>query len=282
MSLTVAGEGGLRLGADVTGPQDGPPVVLLPGAGQTRHSWRRVASRIGEAGYRTLSVDLRGHGDSDRAADGDYTYPRLVADVFAVIDSLGQPAVLIGASLGGKVSLAAAGQDHNGAIRGLVMVDTAPRTRPEGISRVARVLMGPGDGFASLQEAADHLAGAAGPADAAAVEKLRRTMRQDDAGRWRWHWDDRFFGRDHKLGAAAISDLEASARRVRVPTLLVYGDRSDVVDATGVEALRALIPYAEVQCIAGAGHMIVGDRNDAFGDALIGFLRRVAPNHLRM
>ena len=237
----------------------------------------RVAARIAAAGYRTASLDLRGHGDSDPAPDGDYAYPRLVADLFAVIRVLGPPAVVIGASLGGKIALAAAGDDPDGLIRGLVMVDTAPRTRTEGIARVVDVLRAPPEGFESPQAAADHVAGATGPASAAAADKLRRSLRQLPSGRWRWHWDEKFFGPNHGLGAPAIPDLEAAAGRVRVPTLLVYGERSDVVDAEGIEALRVLLAQAEVRCIAGVGHMIVCDPNDAFGAALLDFLRRTAP-----
>ncbi|MDE1145127.1 MAG: alpha/beta hydrolase [Azospirillaceae bacterium] len=271
-----SGEGGLRLAADLFGPDAGVPVLLLPGGGQTRHSWRRTGQRLGEAGFRAVALDLRGHGDSDRAPEGDYGYAWLVADIRAVADALGRPPVLVGASLGGKVALAAAG--HAGIGRALVLVDTAPHVNADGVARVRGILQAPPEGFASLEEAAGVVAANRGQtAPPGAGERLRRTMRQDADGRWHWHWDPLFFSRDHRLGTAAALDyLEGAARKLTVPALLIHGERSDVVDAHAITALRAVLPAVEVCAIPGAGHMVVGDHNDAFADALLDFLRRVA------
>ena len=58
---------GLELAADAYGPDDGPPVLLFPGGGQTRHSWDGTARLLGDKGWHATTVDLRGHGDSDWA-----------------------------------------------------------------------------------------------------------------------------------------------------------------------------------------------------------------------
>jgi len=57
-----------------------------------------------------------------------------------------------------------------------------------------------------------------------------------------------------------------------VPTLLVHRDRSDVVSTDSVDELRSLIPHAQVVDIPGAGHMVAGDRNDLFNEAIIEFI----------
>ena len=70
---------------------------------------------------------------------------------------------------------------------------------------------------------------------------------------------------------------EAAARKITVPTLLVRGGSSDVVSPEGARALQELIPHAELADVAEAGHMVAGDRNDLFSDAVIDFLHRRVP-----
>ena len=62
-AVRLAGDG-LTLAADTYGPPDGPPVVLFHGGGQTRHAWGGTARLLGDKGWRSTTVDLRGHGDS--------------------------------------------------------------------------------------------------------------------------------------------------------------------------------------------------------------------------
>ena len=104
MPEVLTGAGGLALAADVAGPEDGTPVVLLHGGGQTRHSWAGTWRVLVDSGYRALSVDLRGHGDSAWPEDGDYSFDAFAEDVVAVAASLRSPPILIGASLGGLAS----------------------------------------------------------------------------------------------------------------------------------------------------------------------------------
>ena len=78
------GRDGNRLVADVAGDPNDPPVVLLHGGGQTRHSWGTTLETLGSRGWRVYSVDLRGHGDSEWASDGDYTLDALSEDVLAI------------------------------------------------------------------------------------------------------------------------------------------------------------------------------------------------------
>jgi pimeloyl-ACP methyl ester carboxylesterase len=276
MTLTFEGVGGVKLAASAFGQEDGPLVVMIGGLGQTRHSWGRAAERIGEAGWRAITLDLRGHGESGWSDDGRYGYDRTAGDVIAVIRALGKPAVVVGASLGGKIGMTAAGEGGPEIVRALVIVDTIPRTNPAGVAEVTQVLHPPAEGFASLDAAAAELARLRGKgAREGAGERLRPNMRQDDAGRWHWHWDPAWMDRDQGIGLAAATDfLEAAAARISVPVLVTRGELSQVVGDDGLAAFRAIVPQVEVETIAGAGHMIVGDRNDAFADAVIAFLQR--------
>jgi pimeloyl-ACP methyl ester carboxylesterase len=272
----VIGGGGTRIAIDRTGSPDSPAVILLHGGGQKRQSWRRTARHLAEAGWLAIACDVRGHGDSDPASDGDYGYDRLVEDAAALIEVAGGRAVLVGASLGGKIALAAAGKLPPEMIRALVLVDAVPRSLEGGIARVASILRPPPDGFDSPQAAATALAAANGTAPARdAGERLQRNMRRDAAGRWHWHWDPWFFDPSHGLGIQpALERLEDAARRVTMPALLVRGGLSDVTGAAGAAALAACIPHLEIAVIEGAGHMVVSDRNDAFDATLLDFLQR--------
>src|SRR5581483_2130762 len=97
------------------------------GGGQTRHAWGTTLDVLAGEGWRAYSVDLRGHGESEWAPDGDYTLDAFAADVHEVATSLDSLPVLVGASLGGIASLAAVGESASPIARALVLVDVAPR-----------------------------------------------------------------------------------------------------------------------------------------------------------
>lgn len=282
-TLRLAGEG-LTLAADAYGPGDGPPVVLLHGGGQTRHAWDGTARLLGDKGWRATTVDLRGHGDSDWAGpEGGYSLDAFAADVRAVAAAQGRPPVLIGASLGGLSSLVAIAEAPPGVTvgGGLVLVDVAPRLEEEGIARIAEFMLGNLDGFASLEEVADAVVAynphRPRPTD---LSGLRKNVRRREDGRWYWHWDPRFLlgGRTDEPRSLRNEDrLDAAARAITVPTLLVRGRQSDVLSEEGARHLVSLVPHARYVDVGGAGHMVAGDRNDAFNDAVIEFLRRELP-----
>ena len=69
--------------------------------------------------------------------------------------------------------------------------------------------------------------------------------------------------------------LEGAARALTIPTLLVRGRQSDLLSEEGARKFRQLVPHAEFADVAGAGHMVAGDRNDAFNDAIVTFLEHV-------
>ena len=136
--VTFAGASGNKLIGDVTG-EDGPPVLLLHGGGQTRHAWRKTADVIAKLGRTAYAVDQRGHGDSEWVADGAYTFPDFAADARKLADTLeeqtGTRPVAVGASLGGIASMLAEGR-HNGTFSALVLVDITPRVDLDGVAKV--------------------------------------------------------------------------------------------------------------------------------------------------
>jgi pimeloyl-ACP methyl ester carboxylesterase len=230
---------------------------------------------------------MRGHGDSDWAADGDYSLDAFAADVRDVARATarahGRAPALVGASLGGISSLIAIAEADPGdaVAAALVLVDVAPRLEPKGVARIGAFMLGHLDGFASLEEVADAVAAynphRPRPSD---LSGLRKNVRQHDDGRWYWHWDPRFMtpGRmDEPRSIRNEARLEAAARALTLPVLLVRGRQSDVLSEAGAHHLQALVPHARSVDVAGAGHMVAGDRNDVFNDAVVGFLQETLP-----
>ena len=129
-------------------------------------------------------------------------------------------------------------------------------------------------GFATLEEAAEVIA-AYTPNRPKRVNPagLMKVLRQRPDGRWYWHWDPRFLA----LGREAPSEdyqalFAAACRNIRVPTLLVRGKLSDVVTDDGVAEFLAAIPTARLVDVGDAAHMVAGDQNDVFSNAVLDFL----------
>jgi pimeloyl-ACP methyl ester carboxylesterase len=278
--LEFVGAGGLRLVGDAAGPQDGPPVLLMHGGGQTRHAWRRAVQELAGEGWRAIALDARGHGDSAWASDADYSVDSLCEDLRAVTRTLSAKPALVGASMGGNTALVAEGETP-GLASALVLADVVPQLEPEGVRRIIDFMTARPEGFSSLDEAAEAVASynhlRPRPRD---PNGLAKNLRQGADGRWRWHWDPRFMTGKVTSREAWLRDIRnrmtAAAARVRVPTLLVRGAQSDIVSSAGVQALRAQMPQLETADVQEAGHMVAGDRNDPFNTALLSFLNRHA------
>ncbi|MBF6348943.1 alpha/beta hydrolase [Nocardia flavorosea] len=273
--LRFRGAGGIELVADRYGPADGPTALFLHGGGQTRHSWKQTGAQLGAAGIRAVTMDARGHGDSQWALDRDYRYETMVGDVHAVLEQLGGgPTVLVGASMGGITGLLATAAPGGEAISALVLVDIVTRPEPAGVNRVVTFLNKNPEGFATVEEAADAVAQymphRPRPKSSAG---LLRNLRQRD-GRWYWHWDPGILGDKGHDPAEMARNLESVARALTIPVLLVRGMKSDVVSAEGAAEFQELVPHAEIAEIGNAAHTAAGDDNDAFTEAVARFVLR--------
>src|ERR1700733_10413065 len=270
-------EGGAGRLAGARGTPDGPArgvVLLLHGGGQTRHSWGEAGPTLADDGWTAIAIDFRGHGDSARAADGRYRADAMAEDVLRVIDAIGEPPVIIGASLGGLAGLMIAGE-HPTALRALVLVDSVPKIERAGSRRIFEFMRSAPDGFGSLEEAAEAVR-AYQPQRVRPVnlDGMRKNVRLADDGRWYWHWDPKMM--TQQLDLAEMGRLAARTRTAaaatRVPVLLVRGKLSDVVSEEGAADLLTTIPHARYTDVAGTGHMVAGDDNSVFLERVAGFL----------
>lgn len=268
--------GGLRLAADVFGEGD-RCVVLAHGGGQTRHSWASTGRRLGERGWRAVSLDLRGHGDSEWASDGDYQILRFAEDLIAVADALpGKPA-LIGASLGGMAGLMVEAVLAPGTFSTLTLVDIIPRSDPAGVDKIMG-FMGANleHGFESLEAAADSIAAylphRKRPDD---LSGLSKNLRLGPDGRYRWHWDPKFVSgvRSGPPGGQTLAEA-ARYEAMETPVHLIRGRMSELVSLDAAREFVATLRDGVFTDVADAGHMVAGDRNDAFLEAAVSFLER--------
>jgi pimeloyl-ACP methyl ester carboxylesterase len=278
------GAAGNKLVADVYG--DGArPVMMLHGGGQTRHAWARTAEHLARSGATAYTLDQRGHGDSDWVADGAYGFSDYAADAAAVATALGQRSgtlpIAIGASLGGISSLLAEGKSEREGrgplFSAIVLVDVTPRVDQTGVAKIQGFMRERAEeGFATIAEAADAVAAYLPHRKRPrSHDGLKKNLRLQPDGRWRWHWDprvldgERSFAQDHRELEAAL--IEA-AKAITIPALLVRGGSSELVHEAHVREFLELVPHASYIDVADARHMVAGDSNDRFSSAVLDFV----------
>jgi len=256
-----------------------PTLLFAHGFGQTRHAWTGAAVALAEQGFGSTTFDARGHGESDRLPRGEYHMQQFVDDLLVVAAASaspdGRPPVLVGASMGGLLGLAAAGGSSGAApFSALVLVDITPRWETAGVERILGFMRAHPHGFASYDEAASAIeAYLPQRRERKTSTQLAPLLRRGDDGRLRWHWDPALLD-----GMVAESEryqpqLFEAAARVGVPVLLLSGARSDVVSSQTVEEFLRLVPHARHVSLPGATHMVAGDANDAFTREIALFLR---------
>lgn len=158
----------------------------------------------------------------------------------------------------------------------LVLVDIVLRPAPAGVVKIQKFMRGHLDGFATLDEVADAVA-AYNPQRPRPTDSrgLLKNLRLRDNGRLYWHWDPRMLddapNPDTPDWTAQLIEVSDG---IALPVMLVRGGQSDIVDDEGEAELLRLVPQTEVFDVPEAGHMVAGDKNDAFNAGVISFLRQ--------
>lgn len=273
----IEGDGGLELACDrwpARGANNAGDVLFLHGFGQTRHAWQRSAATAHQRGHQVISADARGHGESEWLEGGDYQLSQLVEDARCLAKALDQP-VAVGASMGGLTALVAEAESPTPVFSALVLVDITPNWDADGVQRILNFMSARPEGFESVAEAAEHIARYLPHRDprqpGAGLSKL---LHADADGRLRWHWDPALMPMARE--AEHIQQrLIAAAQIVTVPTMLISGSHSDVVTERGVRDFLNAVPHAQHRVVANARHLVTGDENDAFNQAVFEFLEQL-------
>lgn len=255
MFLTV---GELNMHVRVEGPAAAPPLLLLHSLGTDLRVWDPQAEVLARS-FRVIRPDLRGHGLTD-APPGPYSIGGMARDVLALLDALGLGRVhVVGLSIGGMIAQALAAQAP-GRVMSLLLCDTAMAIPPPQLwlDRAATVRA---RGMAAIADAV--LARWVTPGFARAPEArglramLLRTAPEGYAA---------------AAEAIAAADLTQATSALRIPALVLVGERDEATPRISAEALRGAIAGAQLTSIPDAAHIPTLERPDAVTDAILHFL----------
>lgn len=279
-SRRVAAADGLSLNV-LEWSDEGVPLLLLHGFGNDAHVWDDFAPTVAPY-YRTLAVDLRGHGDSDRDPERRYEYESFVRDLEAATAALGiERLVLVGHSLGGRVAMLFAGR-HPERLAGLVIVDAGPELDPRGTTRIRLDVEKQADvSFTSIgdyERALSHAYPAAAPTVLARL--ARHGLRQREDGRFERKTDPAFHASRPGMDEGALAEREREATqklwdalgRVRCPTLVVRGAASDILSAECADRMvEGALANGQLAVVPRAAHSVMIDNPEGFARAVTAF-----------
>ena len=283
---------GTRLAVCASGPLDAPRIVFVHGLSLAQEIWT-AQRRALETTYRVVTFDMRGHGDSDDAAAGDYDASAIGADVTAVLDAeRGHPCVVVGHSMGGMAVLAGLDERPDlvgDQVTGVVLVNTAASAVVSGLgggsvaagiaflrerarsSLLGRMVYGGLDADGNprgndLTTVVTRMLGVGPDGREDAVETVRRLVlgsRPHVAGElWRT--------------AGTLDQLDV-ARALSVPVLVIGGGRDRLLPLHHSRRLAETVPDVELLELSDVGHVAMLERPDEVSTALAAFARRVLP-----
>jgi 3-oxoadipate enol-lactonase len=258
--MQVADIGGRRLHCALTGPQDGPALVLVNSLGTDFRLWDAFLPHLAP-GWRVLRWDLAGHGLSD-PMDGRCTIARHADDLARLMDAHGiGRAAVFGVSVGGQIGQQIAAT-RPGRVRGLVAADTAARIG-DAATWAARI--------AAVRET-----GLAGMAETVLERWFPAAWRDENPAElalWRM-----MLTRQSPEGYIATcealrdADLTEQSRTIIAPTLVIAGLEDGSTPPDLVRGLAALVPGARLAEIPGAGHLPMADAPAAVAAVVNPFL----------
>ncbi|WP_107656055.1 alpha/beta fold hydrolase [Nocardia suismassiliense] len=253
---------GVRLAYQIAG--EGAPLFLLAGQANNHHWWDGIREDF-ETRYRTVTLDWRGTGDSDKP-DEPYSTAGFADDVVAVLDDLGiERAAVYGTSMGGRVAQWLAAR-HPERVHGLVLGCTSPGGR-HGIERgpeIRRSLVQPDQNAADqalleLMYTPEWLARTSGPYNTVGDPTMPA------------------YAKRRHLMASNRHDAWDVLPDIATPTLIVHGTEDRFNPAANAPLLAERIPHARMRLIAGARHAYFDEFRAIASPLVLDFLDEVGP-----
>jgi pimeloyl-ACP methyl ester carboxylesterase len=247
-----------------------PPMLCVHGGAASGHWFDFMAGDF-SADYHVRAIDQRGHGDSAWAQPPNYTYARYAADLNEAVTKLDlSNFVLVAHSMGGTVALTYAAT-YPGRVSRLIVIDTTLHMTPDRAAKLREVGTRDGRTYASREEFVGRFR--LRPADSsAAPEVLRhiaeRAVRRNDDGSWRHKFDRNVYATRESI------DGLPHWSNIRIPALLVKGERSARITPEIVAEVKARCPHVEFAEVAASDHHVTLDNPAGFSQALKAFLAR--------
>ena len=255
-------------------------VNMLHGYAETSEAWSDTAQDLARE-FRVIAIDQRGHGQSARATDRDYTRATQMEDLESIIEGLGLRSVtLIGHSMGGANAICYAAE-HPEMVTALVVVETAPEVLRSGIETIRRLLAS-GSSFTSLDDAVESFREFFPYATTEQIERrVRASLTVNDDGVYVWDFDPILRDPtsrppDPDPGQRRLSDLWDCADRVQCPTMIVRGSETDMLTPEAIQRLHRRVSGSRVSLIEDAGHSVPTDQPAALSLNIREFLQSIA------
>jgi pimeloyl-ACP methyl ester carboxylesterase len=238
------------------GDPTAPPIVCVHGYTGSADAFNALARHLQDR-FRILALDVRGHGESAWSPTGSYRYADQAGDLAGFADHLGlEKFVLIGTSMGGIIAMAYAAE-HGQRLLGLVINDIGPD--PEaGTQRITQMVGSRPDEFATLEEAMAYRRSASPILAARSAEDQHElalgVLRQRPDGRWGWKMDPAYIRQRVERGAPARPPEWPAGQALPCPTMVVWGEESDVLSETQVLRMVDVLRRGELVTVPGIGH----------------------------
>ncbi len=283
--MTVTAErvrvGGRAVRYRATGDPAAPPVVLLHGIARSLDDFADQHELLSD-GFRVVSVDLAGFGESDPLPGGG-TLPGITDAVAECLDAIGEirPAHVVGNSLGGAVAMLLALR-YPERVRSLVLVDSAGFGREVTIALrvltlrpLGRLLLRPSRAGARRMERA--IFRDPGFASEARVERALELARRPHGARVMLDLT-RSLGTFRGVRRAWRDAVIEATAAAAVPTLVVWGTHDLILPAAHLDAARRLLPHARRHLFENTGHMPQIERAAEFAQLVRAFWAESVPD----
>ena len=260
--------GGVKLHYLDYGSEGKPPMLCIHGGAANGHWFDYIAPGL-VADYHVIALDLRGHGDSAPVDPPSYLYDDYAADIDKVVKALDlRDFVLVGHSMGGTVSLLYAAT-YPGRVKNLVVVDSTVNLSAERIGRLRSIGSGPGKSYATKEELVSRYK--LRPGESLATPDVVRhvasaSCTQSEDGTWRHKFDRAVYATREVFNGTPLW------AKVKIPALLVKGDRSERITAEVYAETKKLAPQVEMVEVSDTDHHITLDNPAGFLAAVKPFL----------
>lgn len=263
---------GLRFHYTEWGSPSAQPVLLLHGLNVQCHTWDPIALDLSTR-YHVFCMDLRGHGDSDWAPTG-YRVRSMARDVRGLIDAVGcGPVHLVGHSLGVRVAISVAGETPE-LVNKLVLSDAGPETSRAGALAMREFIQATTNlrGFRDESEARDFYLGFHPEWQSEFIDlHVKYQLRRNWAGKLVPKADPDLQWITGSVSLPDVAHLWEVSKSVTVPTLVMAGRRSNIVDEQLVDRMISTLPAAKARWFD-TGHYIPRENPVEFMQVLAGFL----------
>src|SRR5215469_3232687 len=252
-SLTV---NGLELHYLEWGNENAPPIVCVHGYTGSADAFNALARHLQDR-HHLLALDVRGHGESAWSPAGAYRYEDQAGDLAEFARRLElDKFVLIGTSMGGIIAMAYAAE-HGDRLLGLVINDIGPEAEA-GTQRITQMVGSRPDDFATLEDAMAYRRSASPILAARSAEDQHElalgVLRQRADGKWGWKMDPAYIRQRVEHGPPVRPPLWPVLQALSCPTLVVWGDDSDVLSEAQARRMTESLPRGELVRVSGIGH----------------------------